>query len=107
MLLFQYICYCRCIVYLLSTGCLLYMLLNLFFVSYPQDTLVSIFTDLKYLLFHYTLPIITGAFIFISVMFMLRYRNEKQNHEKLMKEKTELELHALKSRLNPHFCSIP
>lgn len=27
---FQYICYCRCIVYLLSTGCLLYMLLNLF-----------------------------------------------------------------------------
>ena len=24
MLLFQYICYCRCIVYLLSTGCLLY-----------------------------------------------------------------------------------
>nr|WP_305050564.1 hypothetical protein [Elizabethkingia bruuniana] len=77
-----------------------------FFVSYPQDTLVSIFTDLKYLLFHYTLPIITGAFIFISVTFMLRYRNEKQNHEKLMKEKAELELHALKSRLNPHFCSI-
>ncbi|WP_407533096.1 sensor histidine kinase [Elizabethkingia anophelis] len=74
-----------------------------FFVSYPQDTLVSIFTDLKYLFFHYTLPIITGSFIFISVMFMLRYRNEKQNHEKLMKEKAELELHALKSRLNPHF----
>ncbi|OPC06520.1 histidine kinase [Elizabethkingia ursingii] len=74
-----------------------------FFVSYPQDTLLSIFTDLKYLFFHYTLPIITGAFIFISVMFMLRYRNEKQNHEKLLKEKAELELQALKSRLNPHF----
>jgi sensor histidine kinase YesM len=36
-------------------------------------------------------------------MFMLRYRNEKQNHEKLLKEKAELELRALKSRLNPHF----
>ena len=74
-----------------------------FFVDYPRDTLLSIFTDLHYLLFHYTIPIITGAFIFISVMFMLRYGTEKQNHTLLRKEKAELELQALKSRLNPHF----
>ncbi len=41
--------------------------------------------------------------MFISVMFILRYKNEKQNTEQLQKEKTELELKALKSQLNPHF----
>ncbi len=74
-----------------------------FFVDYPQDTVLSIFTDFRYLLFHYTIPVITAAFIFISVMFMLRYKNEKQTHALLRKEKAELELQALKSRLNPHF----
>ncbi|WP_315055391.1 histidine kinase [Chryseobacterium indoltheticum] len=39
----------------------------------------------------------------ISVMYILRYKNEKQNTVQLQKEKAELELKALKSQLNPHF----
>lgn len=74
-----------------------------FFVDEPKNSLINILTDIKYLLFHYILPIISGAFIFISVMFMLRYKNEKQNTLQLQKEKSELELKSLKSQLNPHF----
>lgn len=73
------------------------------FMNYPKDSLFDIFTDMEYLLFHYTFTIITGAFVFVSTMFMIRYRNEKENTAKLLKEKAELELKALKSQLNPHF----
>lgn len=73
------------------------------FAGYPQEPVSDIFTDVKYLLFHYVLPIISGAFIFISMKFMLRYRDEKQNALQLQKEKSELELKALKAQLNPHF----
>ncbi|WP_390450418.1 sensor histidine kinase [Chryseobacterium sp. Alg-005] len=34
---------------------------------------------------------------------MIRYKNEKENSTKLLKEKAEAELKALKSQLNPHF----
>ncbi|WDF45361.1 sensor histidine kinase [Chryseobacterium sp. KACC 21268] len=74
-----------------------------FFLIEPKNSMVEILTDVKYLLFHYNLPIISGSFIFISVMFILRYKNEKQNTLQLQKEKSELELKALKSQLNPHF----
>lgn len=74
-----------------------------FFIAEPQDSLFSIFTDIGYLLTCYTFPIISGAFIFISVMFMLRYKDEKENTIQLQKEKAELELRSLKSQLNPHF----
>ncbi|GEN77181.1 sensor histidine kinase [Chryseobacterium hagamense] len=73
------------------------------FADYPQDPVCDIFTDVNYLLFYYILPIISGSFIFISVKFMLRYRDEKQNALQLQKEKSELELKALKAQLNPHF----
>ncbi|MBK1894817.1 histidine kinase [Chryseobacterium sp. YIM B02567] len=73
------------------------------FMNYPKDSFYDIFTDLNYLLFHYVFSIIIGAFIFIATMFMLRYRNEKENAARLLKEKAELELKALKSQLNPHF----
>ncbi|ASK32779.1 histidine kinase [Chryseobacterium sp. T16E-39] len=73
------------------------------FMNYPKDSVYDIFTDLNYLLFHYIFSIITGAFIFIATMFMLRYRDEKENTARLFKEKAELELKALKSQLNPHF----
>ena len=42
------------------------------------------------MLISYTFSIITGAFAFVSVMFMLRYKSEKQNTTKLLKEKAEL-----------------
>ncbi|KFF23308.1 sensor histidine kinase [Chryseobacterium vrystaatense] len=74
-----------------------------FFVNEPQDSLFSIFTDIGYLLTCYTFPIISGAFIFISVMFVIRYKDEKENTIQLQKEKAELELRSLKSQLNPHF----
>ncbi|WP_228412765.1 sensor histidine kinase [Chryseobacterium sp. G0162] len=74
-----------------------------FFTNEPKDSLSSIFTDIRYLLFHYTFPIISGAFIFISIMFFMRYKDEKENTIQLEKEKTELELKSLKSQLNPHF----
>ncbi|MFP3834848.1 sensor histidine kinase [Chryseobacterium sp. SIMBA_028] len=74
-----------------------------FFINESKDSLVSIFTDIRYLLLHYTFPIISGAFIFISIMFFIRYKDEKENTMKLQKEKTELELKSLKSQLNPHF----
>lgn len=74
-----------------------------FFTNEPKDSLISIFTDIRYLLFHYTFPIISGAFIFISMMFFMRYKDEKENTIQLEKEKTELELKSLKSQLNPHF----
>lgn len=74
-----------------------------FFINEPQDSLFSIFTDIRYLLIHYTFPIISGAFIFISVMFVIRYKDEKENTTKLLKEKAELELKSLKSQLKPHF----
>lgn len=73
------------------------------FSNYPQNSVFDILTDVKYLLFHYILPIISGSFIFVSMMFMLRYRDEKQNALQLQKEKSELELKALKAQLNPHF----
>lgn len=74
-----------------------------FFTNESKDSLINIFTDLKYLLFHYTFPIISGAFIFISIMFIIRYKDEKENNIRLEKEKAELELKSLKSQLNPHF----
>lgn len=74
-----------------------------FFTQEPKDSLISIFTDVRYLLIHYTFPIISGAFIFISIMFFMRYKDEKENAIQLEKEKTELELKSLKSQLNPHF----
>ncbi len=73
------------------------------FADYPQDRIYDIFTDIKYLLFSYILPVISGSFIFISMRFMLRYRDQKQHALQLQKEKSELELKALKAQLNPHF----
>lgn len=73
------------------------------FTNESKDSLLNILTDLKYLLFHYTFPIISGAFIFISIMFIIRYKDEKENSVRLQKEKAELELKSLKSQLNPHF----
>lgn len=73
------------------------------FADYPQDSISDIFTDLRYLLLYYILPVISGSFIFISMKFMLRYRDEKQNAFQLQKEKSQLELKALKAQLNPHF----
>lgn len=74
-----------------------------FFTDLPKDSIISILTDTKYLLFHYTFPIISGAFIFIAIMFILRYKDEKEHTVRLQKEKTELELQFLKSQLHPHF----
>lgn len=74
-----------------------------FFTNESKNSLFSIFTDIRYLLFHYTFPIISGAFIFISIMFFMRYKDEKENTVQLEKQKTELELKSLKSQLNPHF----
>lgn len=74
-----------------------------FFINLPKDSFTSIFTDIGYLLAHYTFPIISSTFIFISIMFFVRYKDEKQQTMRLLKEKTELELQSLKSQLNPHF----
>ena len=74
-----------------------------FFANYPKNNILEIVTDIDYLLICYIIPILSGAFILISVMYILRYKNEKQNTIQLQKEKAELELKALKSQLNPHF----
>lgn len=74
-----------------------------FFADYPKDSIADIFSDIKYLLFHYIFTIISGSFIFVSIMFILRYKNEKHSRLQIQKEKTELELKVLKSQLNPHF----
>ncbi|MEP7094332.1 MAG: histidine kinase [Flavobacterium sp.] len=74
-----------------------------FFINGPQDTFLSILTDLNYLFCYYVIPIATASFIFVSVMFMLDLRDEKQHSTQLLKEKAELELKALKTQLNPHF----
>ncbi|MDR6460364.1 two-component sensor histidine kinase [Chryseobacterium vietnamense] len=73
------------------------------FINELKDTPFEILTDIPYLLLHYTFPIISGAFIFISIMFIIRYKDEKEHSIKLQKEKMELELQSLKSQLNPHF----
>ncbi|MDR6464686.1 sensor histidine kinase [Chryseobacterium sediminis] len=73
------------------------------FTHEVKDSISDIFTDIPYLLIHYTFTIISGAFIFISIMFFIRYRDEKEHTIQLQKEKTELELQSLKSQLNPHF----
>ncbi|MDR6919682.1 histidine kinase [Chryseobacterium sp. 2987] len=74
-----------------------------FFMKIPQDSLISIFTDIGYLLPHYSFPIVSGTFMFTAVMFFIRYKDEKENTLILQKEKAELELKSLKSQLNPHF----
>ncbi|MCJ7932526.1 MAG: histidine kinase [Chryseobacterium sp.] len=74
-----------------------------FFINETKDSIFSIFTDLRYLLLHYTFPIVSGAFIFVSILFFIRYKDEKERAAKLQKEKAELELKSLKSQLNPHF----
>lgn len=73
------------------------------FTSESQDSLITIITDLDYLVVYYALPILTASFIFICFMHILRYKNEKQDRIRLQKEKAELELQVLKSHLNPHF----
>jgi hypothetical protein len=73
------------------------------FTQEVKDSIFSIFTDIPYLLLHYTFPVISGAFVFVSIMFIIRYKDEKEHTIKLQKEKTELELQSLKSQLNPHF----
>ncbi|MBB6331004.1 two-component sensor histidine kinase [Chryseobacterium sediminis] len=73
------------------------------FINKLKDSVFDILTDIPYLLIHYTFTIISGAFIFISIMFFIRYKDEKGRTIKLQKEKTELELQSLKSQLNPHF----
>ncbi len=73
------------------------------FTNESRDSVFTIFTDIPYLLLHYTFPVISGSFIFISIMFIIRYKDEKEHSIKLQKEKTELELQSLKSQLNPHF----
>ncbi|PRB05993.1 histidine kinase [Chryseobacterium sp. MYb7] len=82
---------------------IVYIAEPLFINELLKDTPFEIFTDIPYLLLHYTFPIISGAFIFISIMFIIRYKDEKERTIKLQKEKTELELQSLKSQLNPHF----
>jgi len=74
-----------------------------FFINVPQDDLLSILTDLNYLFCYYMIPIISASFIFVSVMFMLDLRNEKQFSTELLRQKAELELKALKTQLKPHF----
>lgn len=74
-----------------------------FFIDIPQDNVAAIFTDLNYLFCYYTLPIITASFVFVSTQFVLDLRNEKQKSVQLLKEKAQIELKALKTRLNPHF----
>lgn len=74
-----------------------------FFIDIPQDNFVEILTDINYLFICYIVPIATASFIFVSVMFMLDLRDEKQHSTQLLKEKAELELKALKTQLNPHF----
>lgn len=74
-----------------------------FFIETPQDDVWNIITDVNYLFCFYVIPIVTASFIFVSVSFMLDLRNEKENSVQLLKEKAELELKALKTRLNPHF----
>ncbi|WP_246008684.1 sensor histidine kinase [Chryseobacterium lactis] len=74
-----------------------------FFMNEVKDSFFSIFTDIRYLLFHYTFPLISGAFIFISILFIIRYKDEKENTIRLQKEKSDLELKSLKAQLHPHF----
>lgn len=74
-----------------------------FFINQPKDSMIAIFTDLRYLLFVYIFPIVTGSFIFIAIMYMLQYQYEKQNVLQLQQEKSVLELKVLKTQLNPHF----
>lgn len=92
-------------VYLISVANRLFIIYGAepFFMKIPQDSLISIFTDIGYLLPHYSFPIISGAFMFTAVMFFIRYKDEKENTLTLQKEKAELELKSLKSQLNPHF----
>lgn len=74
-----------------------------FFIDEPQDDFLSIVTDLNYLFCYYMIPIVTASFIFVSVVFMLDLRNEKQFSALLLGQKAELELKALKTQLKPHF----
>lgn len=74
-----------------------------FFIDLPRDSIMSILTDMKYLFFYYAFSILSGAFVFISVMVMLNYKNERQQAIRLQKEKAELELKSLRTQLNPHF----
>ncbi|WP_343696135.1 histidine kinase [Flavobacterium sp.] len=74
-----------------------------FFIDDPQDDLIAILTDLSYLFCYYVIPIVTASFVFVSVVFMLDLRHEKQYSTQILKEKAELELKALKTQLNPHF----
>jgi len=92
-------------VYLISVTNRLFIIYGAepFFMKIPQDSLISIFTDIGYLLPHYSFPVISGAFMFTAVMFFIRYKDEKENTLTLQKEKAELELKSLKSQLNPHF----
>jgi len=91
--------------YTLSVACRLFTvyITEPLFANYSKEGLTEIFTDLEYLIFHYSFPLGTGIFIFISVTFMYQLKSEKEKADLLQKEKSELELKSLKAQLNPHF----
>ena len=70
---------------------------------FEQESLLEIFTQLKFLLLHYVPPIYSTIFIFLAVKYFVNYKAVKEKELQSKTEKVASELKTLKAQLNPHF----
>ncbi len=70
---------------------------------FVQESILNIFTDIKYMVFRYSFPIFFAAAIFMFVKLFVDYKKDKEKILLLNKEKIDAELKTLKAQLNPHF----
>lgn len=70
---------------------------------FEQESMVTIFTDIEYLIFRYSFPIFFASVLFMFVKLFVDYKKDKEKILLLHKEKSDIELKTLKAQLNPHF----
>lgn len=70
---------------------------------FPQESILEICSDWKYLVSRYIPSNLWIAMIFFSVKYFVETEQKKTENIDLAKQKTEIELKTLKGQLNPHF----
>ena len=70
---------------------------------FEQESFITIFTDIEYLIFRYSFPIFFASVLFMFVKLFVAFTKDKEKILLLSKEKSDIELKTLKAQLNPHF----
>ncbi len=70
---------------------------------FEQESILTIFTDIEYLIYRYSFPIFIASVLFMFVKLFVAFTKDKEKILLLSKEKSDIELKTLKAQLNPHF----